>query len=184
MNGAREVRRSRGAHRVELTAALARLPQTTLDAIWLGALLTVRLGDGALAAEAQEMLAALERLRVDTIDAEVITYQPEPAHGAAANAVGPMLDVAALRHALKHELKLKIGYTDAKDRETRRTVWPLDVEDYGPNRAMLCWCEKRGDFRDVRVDRVTSLAVLPARTDAPRGVFRAPFRATLPVDMP
>ncbi len=177
MRSARDVRRSRSARRGELADALARLPQPTLDALWLGALLTVRLSDGALAVEAQKLLAALEGLRADTIDAEITTYQPEPAHGAVANALAPMLDVATLRHALEHELKLAIGYVDARGRETRRTVWPLDVEDYGPNGAMLCWCEKRRDFRNFRFDRVTSLRVLPARTEAPRAVMKALFEA-------
>jgi predicted DNA-binding transcriptional regulator YafY len=85
------------------------------------------------------------------------------------------LDVHALRHALVHELKLSIGYTDAKGRATQCTVWPLDVEDYGPNGAMLAWCEKRADFRNFRFDRVTSLTVLHERADAPRTVMKSLF---------
>lgn len=173
MTRGRDLRQPGGARHNELAAALAVLPEQTLQSLWLGALLTVRLGEGALAHEAQAVLAALARLRAETIEGEVATYEPGPARHDEANALAPMLDVGALRHALEHELKLTIGYVDAKGRATRRTVWPLDVEDYGPNGAMLAWCEKRGEFRNFRFDRVTALSIVRQRSDAPRSVMLA-----------
>lgn len=172
----RDVRQRSSARRNEIAAALAGLPQPTLDAIWLGALLTVRLNEGALTEEAHAVLAALEQLRAETIDGQIATYTPEPG-SSSDRAPALMLNVGALRYALEHELKLAVGYTDAKGRETRRTVWPLDVEDYGPNGAMLCWCEKRRDFRNFRFDRVTALAIVQQRTDAPRSVLIALYDA-------
>lgn len=163
--------------RGELAVVLAVLPEPTLHSIWLGALLTVRLGDGALAEEAQSVLAALERLRAETLDGEVATYEPRPARHDEVNAPAMMFDAGALQHALEHELKLTIGYVDAKGRETRRTVWPLDVEEYGPNGAMLCWCEQRQDFRNFRFDRVTALAIVRRKSDAPRSVIAALYLA-------
>lgn len=162
-----------------LLAALGQLPPATMNAVWLGALLTIRLCDGLPAEEAESMNIVLVHLRAMTLDGEAVMLtphgeDPSAAHG---HALAHHLDVHALRHALIHELKLSIGYIDAKGRTTQRTVWPLDVEDYGPNGAMLAWCEKRQDFRNFRFDRVTSLAVLPKRTDTPRAVMVALHQA-------
>jgi predicted DNA-binding transcriptional regulator YafY len=87
------------------------------------------------------------------------------------------LDIHALRQALIHEMKLRIAYIDAKGRATKRIVWPLDVQDYGPSGAMFAWCEKREDFRNFRFDRITELAIIQQRFEAPRCVMIAFYEA-------
>ena len=87
------------------------------------------------------------------------------------------LDIRALRQALIHEWKLSIAYTDAKGRATKRIVWPLDVQDHGPNGAMLAFCEKRQDFRNFRFDRITELAIVQQKLNAPRRVTLAFYTA-------
>jgi predicted DNA-binding transcriptional regulator YafY len=162
-----------------LLAALGQLQPGTLEAIWLGALLTIRLSDGPPVESAHAINAAFVHLRLSTIELEAVHSTIHASGKTDQQALAHRLDVHALRHALIHELKLRIGYVDAKGRATQRTVWPIDIEDYGPNGAMLAWCEKRQDFRNFRFDRVTRLAVLPERTDAPRQVMRALFAALL-----
>jgi predicted DNA-binding transcriptional regulator YafY len=155
-----------------LLAALGQLPPATMNAGWLGALLTVRLSDGPTAEEAEAINIALVHLRAMTLDGEAVMLTPhsEDLSAAHGQALAQHLDVHAMRHALIHELKLSIGYTDAKGRATLHTVWPIDVEDYGPSGAMLAWCEKRRSFWKFRFDRVTTLNVQPELTEASQEV--------------
>jgi predicted DNA-binding transcriptional regulator YafY len=158
----------------DLAATLCQLPSQEMEAIWLGALLTSRFADAESAATARKIITALEAVRASTIDSVVINLELETVDDmAAARSLTHHLDIHALRQALVHELKLRIEYVDAKDRTTKRIVWPLDVQDYGPNGAMLAWCEKRADFRNFRFDRIIELAIIYKRFEAPRSVMLA-----------
>lgn len=152
----------------------SQLPQETLEAIWLGALLTLHLAAEGYDEEAARILDALQTIRERTLVSA-------PPHGSARNipnaskarnkAIVHPVDHEALRQALRFEQKLEIKYRDAKGRTTIRVVWPVDVGHFGPNGDMFCWCEKRRDFRHFRFDRVEQMTVLSQRTGAPRSVM-------------
>jgi predicted DNA-binding transcriptional regulator YafY len=162
----------------DLAATLGNLLPQEMEAIWLGALLTVRLGNDENAKVARRLLAALEAIRASTIDGTVIVRDLEVSDiTATSQALAHHLDMHALRQGLIHEMKLRIAYIDAKGRATERFVWPLDVQDYGPNGAMLAYCEKREDFRNFRFDRITEPSITQQRFEAPRGVMLALFEA-------
>lgn len=161
----------------QIVRALLQLPPAARESIWLGALLTARLADEEHAKAACAILAALQSIRASTIDGEVQVITPDRRPASGGKSIAHRLDIHALRQALIHEWKLTIGYSDAKGRATTRTVWPLTVEDYGPNGAMFAWCEKRQDFRNFRFDRVTELAILQQKLDAPRAVMLAFYDA-------
>ncbi|MCO4054225.1 MAG: WYL domain-containing protein [Bosea sp.] len=178
MNKARQlkVRRTQAADPI-LIAALTQLPPAMMETVWLGALLTARLVDDAHAKAARAIIAALEHIRASTIDSDVVVITPDDGNKSGQKTLAHRLDIHALREALIHEWKLGIAYTDAKGRATQRTVWPLDVEDYGPNGAMLAFCEKRQDFRNFRFDRITELAIVQQKLNAPRRVMLAFYTA-------
>ena len=171
-----KVRRTQAADPI-LIAALSQLPPETMETVWLGALLTARLVDGTHAKAARAIIAALEHIRASTIDSDVVVITPDDGNKSGQKTLAHRLDIHALREALIHEWKLGIAYTDAKGRATQRTVWPLDVEDYGPNGAMLAFCEKRQDFRNFRFDRITELAIVQQKLNAPRRVMLAFYTA-------
>lgn len=172
-----KVRRAQAADPI-LIASLSQLPPEMLETVWLGALLTVRLADDETAAPAHRILTALEYIRASTLDGEVVLVRPTaPTTSPERKAVAHHLDTHALKHALVYELKLLIGYLDGKNRATKRTVWPLAVEDFGPQGAMLAWCEKRKDFRNFRFDRITELAIIQQRFEATRNVMLAFFES-------
>jgi predicted DNA-binding transcriptional regulator YafY len=161
-----------------LKATLSRLSQNEMETIWHGALLTVRFADNENAEAAHRIVAALEVIRASTVDDEVKVIDIEaPYNTATSQALPHDLDIHALRQALIHELKLGVAYIDAKGRATKRTVWPLDVQDYGPNGAMLAFCEKREDFRNFRFDRITELAIIQQRFKTPRIVMISLYEA-------
>ncbi len=152
----------------DYAAVLDQLPQAAAESIWLGALLTVHFSGGEVAKEARRLLNSLEAIRARTLDASA---NPAGFGNASAKKMATSSDAESLRQALIHQLKLKILYRDKSGRATERVVWPLTTEPYGPNGAMLCWCEKRQDFRHFRFDRVQQLVVLPEKTGAPRSVM-------------
>jgi predicted DNA-binding transcriptional regulator YafY len=158
----------------DLAATLSRLPTPEMEAIWLGALMTTLFASDENADTARRTIAALQALCASTIDAAAINLDADAGgEVAAAKSLTQHLDIYALRQALIHELKLRIAYIDAKDRTTNRFIWPLDVQDYGPNGAMLAWCEKRPDFRNFRFDRIIEPAIIHKRFEAPRSVILA-----------
>jgi predicted DNA-binding transcriptional regulator YafY len=152
----------------DYAAILVQLPLAAAESVWLGALLTVHFSGGEIAKEARRLLDGLEAIRTRTLEASA---QPAGLGNSSAKSMAPASDAEALRQALIHENKLKILYRDKSGRATERIVWPLTTEPYGPKGAMLCWCEKRQDFRHFRFDRVQQLSALPEKTDAPRKVM-------------
>jgi predicted DNA-binding transcriptional regulator YafY len=171
-----KVRRTQAADPI-LIAALSQLPPEMMETVWLGALLTARLVDDAHAKAARAIITALEHIRASTIDSDVVVITPDDGNKSGKKTLAHRLDIHALREALIHEWKLGIAYTDAKGRATKRIVWPLDIEDYGPNGAMLAFCEKRQDFRNFRFDRITELAIVQQKLNAPRRVMLAFYTA-------
>lgn len=154
----------------DYAAVIDQFPQAAAEAIWLGALLTVHFSEGDEAKEARHLLDSLEAIRSRTLEASA---NPATTSNKPAKSIAPSSDAEALRQALIHENKLRILYKDKSGRATERVVWPLDTEHYGPRGAMLCWCEKRQDFRHFRFDRVQRMDVMPEKTNAPRNVIMA-----------
>nr|WP_255473997.1 WYL domain-containing protein [Ketobacter sp. MCCC 1A13808] len=52
---------------------------------------------------------------------------------------------------------LRITYKSHSKAVTDRTVFPLGLFYWGGKWTLGCWCELRGDYRDLRVDRITKL---------------------------
>jgi predicted DNA-binding transcriptional regulator YafY len=133
--------------------------------------------------EAQALVAAvrLARSRLDVALAthadaalsKILAVLPAAARVAAeslaiyAPAFGP--DTAtrerleALRLAAEARHKLHISYLDLKGVASQRTVRPIGCFFWGEVWTLAAWCETRDGFRSFRVDRITTLEVLPER---------------------
>lgn len=61
-----------------------------------------------------------------------------------------------IREALTDKRTLTISYVDEKGRTSERTIRPLGVFFWGRTWTLAAWCETRNDFRNFRVDRITS----------------------------
>ncbi len=79
---------------------------------------------------------------------------------------GPPL-LPRLREAVRGELKIRIGYRNASGHDTERVVWPIAIAFFDQVQVVSGWCELREDFRNFRIDRITSLALTTERY--PRG---------------
>lgn len=65
-----------------------------------------------------------------------------------------------LRRATETRRKLRLHYLDQKGAASERTVRPLGCFFWDAVWTLAAWCEWRHDFRNFRVDRIASLAVL------------------------
>ena len=65
------------------------------------------------------------------------------------------------REATQSTQKVALVYSDAQDRRSERTVWPLGSFFWGAVWSLVAWCEKRQDFRSFRLDRIQAMTGLP-----------------------
>lgn len=71
----------------------------------------------------------------------------------------PKQHLRLAREALESRQKLKLSYTDVRGESSERTVRPLGLAYWGRTWTLAAWCELRGDYRDFRIDRITSASL-------------------------
>jgi len=71
-------------------------------------------------------------------------------------AVGATLET--IRQAIGHRRVLDLDYVDAKGANSRRSVRPLALYFWGSVWTLGAWCESRNDFRNFRLDRVSTVS--------------------------
>lgn len=64
-----------------------------------------------------------------------------------------------LREFIRSRQKVDVAYSDGNQNETIRTIRPLALLFFNPVWLLAAWCEKRGDFRNFRLDRIQSLII-------------------------
>ncbi len=70
---------------------------------------------------------------------------------------------ALIRLAIRKEYKLQLHYTDAKEEESQRIIWPLALGFFEEIHVVVAWCELRQAFRHFRTDRMSKLTPLEIR---------------------
>lgn len=127
-----------------------------VDAIAVGAMLVRRLRDPGLQAAARSVMG-----KVAAILPEALHRDAAPFYVSDGSAAVPQgVDLAALRHAIRTNRKLRIAYRDEGGAASERTIWPLAMAYYVDVTLLGAWCELRGDYRNFRVERIQSSRVL------------------------
>ncbi len=72
-------------------------------------------------------------------------------------------EITTIRHVIRTEKKLLITYSDVKENETHRIIWPFAIGFFDRVRIVVAWCELRQEFRHFRTDRIIKLTVLETR---------------------
>ncbi len=129
-----------------------------LQALVLGVRIVRQVGDPGLASAADAILekvgAVLPRnlkpLLADTHLFSTIGATNGPVQNAGLDAF------TVARRALIDQRRLSISYADAAGAESSRTIRPLGVFFWGKTWTLAAWCELRADFRNFRLDRVSS----------------------------
>ena len=150
-----------------------------VEAITVGARLVQRLRDRDLQGAAKRVLDKVTVVLPDSLRSHLDQPLFYVSRGAAAEPHG--VNSAELRSAIRDRRKMRIAYLDEKRRRTRRTIWPLAMAYYVDVTLVGAWCELRKDFRNFRVERITSSRVLAGRFQDPQGRLLAQWLA-LPKD--
>lgn len=72
-------------------------------------------------------------------------------------------ELALIRRAIRKEYLLNITYTDIKDNQSQRIIWPVGLGFFDQVRIVIAWCELRQDFRHFRTDRIIKLQLIETR---------------------
>lgn len=64
-----------------------------------------------------------------------------------------------IHSAIEARRWLEISYHSLSEVMTTRTVFPLGLFYWGGKWTLGCWCKLRGNYRDLRIDRITQLAL-------------------------
>lgn len=126
-----------------------------IEALVLGSRWVADRADSRLGAAARDALAKIGAvlpadLRQE-LDTNALLVPPGEALAAGDN------ESAAIRQAIRQELKLKITYRDGNGQHTARTIWPFALGFFDRARVVLAWCELRQSIRAFRTDRITAL---------------------------
>jgi predicted DNA-binding transcriptional regulator YafY len=132
-----------------------------IDAISIGVRMVRRLRDPALDAAAARVLSKLTAIVPDELKPGVAEPAIFVSGGSAARPSG--ISLADVRLAIRENRKIRITYRDARERRSRRTIWPVALAYYVDVTVIGAWCESRNDFRHFRVERVVSSAILDER---------------------
>jgi predicted DNA-binding transcriptional regulator YafY len=74
-----------------------------------------------------------------------------------------MQRLEAVRDAIGARRVLRLDYRDSGGKPSERDVWPLALYYWGRTWTIGAWCERREDFRNFRVDRISGLEALERR---------------------
>ncbi|MCX2560713.1 YafY family protein [Acetobacter farinalis] len=154
--------------------------ETELDALLLGLHLTLERGDAEIKQAARDVIAKISAVLPDQFADEAET---------SGMLAGPMPHEASphltlIRQAMRHEIKLRLAYTDKKGDATQRIVWPVAIGFFEAAEVLAAWCEARQDFRHFRLDRINSLEVTSERFPRRRRVLLAEWRMKTGIDRP
>jgi predicted DNA-binding transcriptional regulator YafY len=134
--------------------------EAEIEAIVLGSRMVTAFADPALAQSAEDVLGKIRRVLPDKLAPSVDLTPLYGYHFRREKRVGEYL--AELRRAIRLSRKMRLGYADGKRTDSTRVIRPLALSFVGHAWLLTAWCELRMAFRNFRLDRITSLAMLDA----------------------
>ena len=147
-----------------------------IDAIVLGMRMVVAHGEHTLAQAAASTLAKLSAVLPPELRREL--EASALFIGACDKQIAPVIDADLLRLAIRIERKLRIRYHDKEGAPSERVVWPFALVYFDLTRVLMCWCELRNGFRNLRIDRIDDIALLDQRNPKNRQALLAEWRRT------
>jgi predicted DNA-binding transcriptional regulator YafY len=140
------------------------------EAIAVGVRLLARTGDPGLQKAAESVLSKVTLVVPDPLR-EYLSTAPVYVSERGAPVPAQRGLPTTIRHAIRDNRKLRIGYRDEQGQETQRVIQPFAVAYYVEATLVCAWCELRGDIRHFRTDRVVSAEVLDEAFTIPEPVI-------------
>lgn len=156
-----------------------------IEALTLGLAQVRQMGDAALAAAADAVLAKVAAT-LPTAPQQHLLHAVSRVHRFGdrdPQAPAAAVDMDVLRHACWREEALAIGYTDRDGAVTHRTIWPLAIVYVDRMLVVLARCCLRDDFRMFRVERMTSVTPVGTTFRPRRAALLRTFLARLDADV-
>jgi predicted DNA-binding transcriptional regulator YafY len=145
-----------------------------LQALVVGAQWVSRQTDDALALAAQNAMAKISavlpqemRQKLDDDAIYVGFKRADPS----------VVDLKAVRLAIRDQRKLRIAYSDQTGEQSRRVIWPIILGFMDSRRFIAAWCELREDYRLFRMDRIEEIEFLADRYQRNRRELTREWRA-------
>jgi predicted DNA-binding transcriptional regulator YafY len=105
----------------------------------------------------------------DSIDAATLMV-------ATGETIASIVDISAIRVAIRNEHRLAIAYRNADGSATERSIWPIAIAFFDKVRIIAAWCELRQDYRNFRVDRISSMDLTGTRYPRRRAALLKEWR--------
>lgn len=128
-----------------------------LDAIMLGMRLIGVRGDDMLSAAAGRVSAKISAV-IDVKKTD--TYKRLPFRAVSRDteeSEKAVKHLPFLRLAIRKRLQLNIAYVDLRGKASNRIARPLGLTIFDAVWLLTIWCENRSNFRNLRVDNITSV---------------------------
>jgi predicted DNA-binding transcriptional regulator YafY len=125
-----------------------------IEALLLGIAMVDSWTDKPMAAAARRALSKVRSVlgkKGQEVLSETTLFAPP-----SASLVPWTVDFTEIKSAIRGKRKLSLVYTNEKRAKSKRTVRPLALLFFGPVWVLLAWCEARRDFRNFRLDRMSS----------------------------
>jgi predicted DNA-binding transcriptional regulator YafY len=139
-----------------------------LGSRWVAAWTDVRLGSAG-----RNAMSKITAVLPDELREQVESSTLFVARG---SRVPEVVDLGAIRLAIRHEQKLTIDYRNNDLSESARTIWPFMVGFFERVRVVAAWCELRQDYRHFRVDRILGMASAGVRYPRRRAAMLKEWR--------
>lgn len=133
------------------------LNEEETEAVLLGLRYVDQRGDRVLTRAAADALAKISAVLSPAAQAALSEPAAIPGPAAADFPQNPV-SLTELRAAIRAQKRLAIAYVDQASRQSRRTIWPIQLSFMNEARVLIAWCELRRDFRFFRTDRILSAA--------------------------
>lgn len=146
-----------------------------LEAMVLGAQWVAAHGDDGLAKASLDVLAKIAAV----VPHELRQVFDDPVVGTptVVRSRREGVDAARLREWSRTGRKLRLGYVDEAGARSDRLVWPFMVGYVAGVRALMAWCERRGDFRVFRLDRIDAVEFLTSLAPTSASALRRQWLA-------
>ena len=125
-----------------------------LQALLFGADVAKSWGDARMADAADRILAKIDAVLPDRLRPQLHSQRLVVPDERMPESTTRML--GDVRDAINNRMRMFIEYRDVERDASERIVWPLTLAYWGLSWTLGAWCELRQDFRNFRIDRITS----------------------------
>lgn len=129
--------------------------EAEVEALAFGMRLAMKTADKSISLAAQSVLHKINESLPQRLQHSLVT-SPLDIHYSMLTEPQQLI-FQQLRQAIKKRQVVSLHYSDEKNQQSERSIRALELSFWGKVWTVTAWCEKRHDFRNFRVDRISAL---------------------------